>query len=171
MNNGVVTNKKLVIHRAGQCVGYKNLPIYLPDMRVEPYNSTLKQMAVSGYTVFREDFPNGWKVSVSIKKCDDFRATANCRAVLNNIANSDACTLLRVGAMYMKYMENMKPKMACPFRAGNYTYEKTLVDDDLIRFMPGSGKTFWDIEVIGRVKERIVTCIQLQFKVIPKRGS
>lgn len=128
-----VGKKKLVVHRVGQCPGQKHLPIFVPDMRIGPYNAT--NNAVSGTIEFREDFPNGWDVSATVKKCDDFRSSASCRPHLNNIANSNQCMLLRLGGdmMWMKYLKSISPKPECPFRKGNYTYGETLVDDDLVK--------------------------------------
>nr|XP_029732484.1 uncharacterized protein LOC115268540 [Aedes albopictus] len=171
-----IGKKKLVVHRVGQCPGQKNLPIFVPDMRVAPYNAT--NMAVSGVIEFREDFPNGWDVSATVKKCDDFRSSASCRPYLNNIANSDQCMLLRIGGemMWMKYLNSISPKAICPFRKGNYTYGETLVDDDWSSmydagYMPGSGTTYWEVEINGKVKNQLVLCIIVQLNVRPKKGS
>ncbi|XP_065086715.1 uncharacterized protein LOC135708537 [Ochlerotatus camptorhynchus] len=168
-NIGNVGKKKLVVHRVGQCLGKKDLPIFAPDMRIAPYNAT--NNAVSGIIEFREDFLNGWDVSASVKKCDDFRASDSCRPFLNNLANSNQCMMLGLSdMMWMKYLTNMSPKAECPFRKGIYTYGETLVDDNLVKYMPGSGHSHWEVEITGKVKNRQVLCIIMQLHVRPKKN-
>ncbi|XP_052873689.1 uncharacterized protein LOC128279009 [Anopheles cruzii] len=166
---GGVGRKKLFITRVGQCVGKKNLPIYLPDMRIAPYNRT--NYVVSGELHFRENLPD-YKLSVMVKQCDDIRATINCRPFLNNIANSDGCGLLRAtGTMYNVYMRNFQPKLQCPFWNGTYIMGETLVDDNLVKYLPGSGSTFWEVRMTGRVKERMIFCVVMQLNVRPKKSK
>ncbi|XP_062541103.1 uncharacterized protein LOC134209135 [Armigeres subalbatus] len=168
---GTAGKKKLIVHRVGQCPGQKHLPIFLPDMRVAPINAT--NSAVSGIIEFREDFPNGWDVSATVKKCDDFRSAESCRTHLNNMANTNQCMLLRLGAdmMWMKYLKSISPKPMCPFRKGNYTYGETLVDDELVKYMPVPGNSNWEVEITGKAKNQLVLCIILQFQVRPKKGG
>lgn len=129
-----VGKKKLLIHHIGQCSDHKDLPIFLPDMRIAALNSTTS--AVSGTVHFREDFPTGWDVAVSIRKCDNFRPDADCRPFMNHLVSMNQCTMSRLfgDVAYMKYLKNLQPRAECPFRKGNYTFGETPVDDELVRY-------------------------------------
>uniref|UniRef100_A0A182KCW6 Uncharacterized protein n=1 Tax=Anopheles christyi TaxID=43041 RepID=A0A182KCW6_9DIPT len=152
--------KKLYVTRVGQCAGKKNLPVYVPDMRIAAYNRT--NYAVSGEAYFREDIPS-YRLSVAIKQCDDIRATINCRPFLSNIVNTDGCALLQAtGTMYNEYLKKFRPPLRCPFWNGTYVMEPTLVDDGLVKYLPGSGSTYWEVRMTGRVKERLMYCIVMQ---------
>ncbi|XP_049542635.1 uncharacterized protein LOC125955545 [Anopheles darlingi] len=165
---GVFGRRKLFITRVGQCLGKKNLPIYVPDMRIAAHNRTA--YVVSGEVQFRENFLDGYKLSVVVKQCDDMRATINCRPFLNNNANSDGCGLLSAaGTMYTVYLRNFKPKLQCPFWNGTYVMGETLVDDGLVKYLPGAGSTFWEVRMTGRVKERMIFCVVMHLNVRPKR--
>ncbi|XP_058123010.1 uncharacterized protein LOC131294023 [Anopheles ziemanni] len=165
---GPIGHKKLFISRVGQCVGKKNLPVYVPDMRIAAYNRTA--YVVSGEVHFREDILNGYRLSVTVRKCDDIRATIGCRPFLNNIANTDGCALLSAsGAMYHVYLRNFRPELQCPFHNGTYVMSETLVDDGLIKYLPGSGRTFWEVRMTGRIKERMMFCVVMQLNVRPKK--
>ena len=41
----------------------------------------------------------------------------------------------------------------------------------LYRYMPGSGTTYWEVEINGKVKNQLVLCIIVQLNVRPKKGS
>ncbi|XP_055604128.1 uncharacterized protein LOC129752366 [Uranotaenia lowii] len=160
--------KRLVIHRIGQCVDQKDLPVFMPDFQVTQYNKT--QTLVSGDVYFHEDFPNGWKASVTVKNCDDFRPSATCRPFLDNIADSDICTLLAASdTIYGSYLSYVRPKARCPLLKGNYTVRNQPVEDDTTRFLPGSGITYWDARIVGMVGERMVSCFVLQVIARPKK--
>ncbi|XP_035913981.1 uncharacterized protein LOC118512930 [Anopheles stephensi] len=164
---GTIGRKKLFVTRVGQCVGKKNLPVYVPDMRITAYNRT--SYVVSGEAHFREDVPQ-YRLSVAIKQCDDIRATVNCRPFLSNIVNADGCALLQAsGAMYNEYLQKFQPPLKCPFWNGTYVMGATLVDDALVKYLPGSGSTFWEVRMTGRVKERLMFCVVMQLNVRPKK--
>ncbi|EAT48841.1 AAEL000117-PA [Aedes aegypti] len=163
-----VPSKRLVIHRIGQCPGQKNLPIYFPDFKVSQHNKT--DYVVNGEVIFREDFPNGWTGSASVKKCDDFSSAANCRPFLNNIANTDVCTLLSIpNTVYAKYLDMMVPRPKCPFKKGTYVLKDQRVEDEMARFLPGAGNTYWEVRSSGKVGDRTVLCFILQLNARPKR--
>ncbi|KAL1381351.1 hypothetical protein pipiens_013536 [Culex pipiens pipiens] len=128
-----IGRKKLLIHHIGQCSDHKDLPIFVPDMRIAALNSTTS--AVSGTVHFREDFPTGWDVVVSIRKCDNFRPDADCRPFMDHLVSMNQCTMSRLfgDVAYMKYLKNLQPRAECPFRKGNYTFGETAVDDELVR--------------------------------------
>ncbi|XP_065086740.1 uncharacterized protein LOC135708567 [Ochlerotatus camptorhynchus] len=160
--------KRLVVNRIGQCPGHKNLPIYFTDFKVSQYNAT--NYVVNGEVIFKEDFPNGWTGSATVKRCDDFSAAANCRPFLNNIANTDVCTLLAASdAMYTRYFDKMVPKPQCPFKKGSYILKDQLVEDDVARFLPGSGSTYWEVRSSGKIGDRMVLCFILQLNSRPRK--
>uniref|UniRef100_A0A182J5E4 MD-2-related lipid-recognition domain-containing protein n=1 Tax=Anopheles atroparvus TaxID=41427 RepID=A0A182J5E4_ANOAO len=146
---GQIGNKKLFVTRVGQCVGKKNLPVYVPDMRISAHNRTAH--FVSGEVHFREDILHGYRLSVTVRKCDDIRATIGCRPFLNNIANTDGCALLRAsGAMYHVYLRNFRPELQCPFWNGTYVMGETLVDDGLVNiFKMKPSLQRWRIVLFG----------------------
>ncbi|XP_053674578.1 uncharacterized protein LOC128724881 [Anopheles nili] len=167
---GSAYRKKLFITRIGQCGGKKNLPVFVPDMRIASYNRS--SYVVSGEINFRENIPEGYRLSVAVKQCDDIRATVNCRPFLNNIANTDGCALLRAtGTMYNEYLGNFQPELKCPFKNGTYVLRETLVDDGLVKYLPGSGSTYWDVRMTGRMKERMIFCVVMQMNVRPKKSG
>ncbi|XP_029732468.2 uncharacterized protein LOC109413847 [Aedes albopictus] len=162
------SGKRLVIHRIGQCPGQKNLPIYFPDFKVTQHNKTT--YTVNGEVIFREDFPNGWTGSASVKKCDDFNSATNCRPFLNSIANMDVCSMLGLStAVYARYLDRMEPRPKCPFRKGTYVLKDQLVEDDMARFLPGAGNTYWEVKSSGKIGDRTVLCFILQLNARPKR--
>ncbi|XP_052895848.1 uncharacterized protein LOC128303036 [Anopheles moucheti] len=166
---GSVGRKKLFVTRVGQCVGKKNLPVYVPDMRITAHNRT--NYVVSGEVQFRENIP-AYRLSVAVKQCDDIRTTVNCRPFLSNIVNTDGCALLQAsGTMYNEYLQNFQPPLKCPFFNGTYVMGRTLVDDGLVKYLPGSGSTFWEVRMTGRVKERLMFCIVMQLNVRPKKAN
>ncbi|XP_053686968.1 uncharacterized protein LOC128736508 [Sabethes cyaneus] len=161
--------KRVVVHRVGQCVGKKDLPIYLPDFWVTQHNRS--HNLLNGVIVVREDFPNGWQPTASVKKCDSFQASASCRPFLDNLASSDACSLLAASdAVYAKYMSSIEPKLRCPLRKGNYTV-KQLIYDDVTRFMPGAGSTYWEVRSTGKIGDRMVVCFVIQLNVRPRKAK
>ncbi|XP_062541101.1 uncharacterized protein LOC134209133 [Armigeres subalbatus] len=163
-------SKRMVINRIGQCPGQKDLPIYFDDFKITQYNKT--NYVVNGEVTFREDFPKGWTGSAVVKKCDDFSSAANCRPFLNNIASTDLCTLLNIpNAMYMKYLNRMTPIPRCPFKKGTYVVKDQLVEDELTRFLPGSGNTYWEARSTGKIGDRMVMCFIIQVNVRPKRSK
>lgn len=165
---GMGVKKRLVVHRIGQCLGHKNLSIYMPDFQIAPYNRT--HYAVNGEVIFHEDFPNGWTASATVKKCDSFSASANCRPFLSNIANTDVCNMLAAtDAIYGRYMSNISPKAQCPFRKGTYVVKDQIVEDETTRLLPGSGNTYWEVKSTGKVGDRMVLCFIIQLNSRPKK--
>ncbi|XP_055533208.1 uncharacterized protein LOC129723188 [Wyeomyia smithii] len=164
-------NKRIVVHRVGQCVGKKDLPIYLPDFWVTQHNSS--HYVLNGVIMVREDFPKGWQPTASVKKCDGFQASASCRPFLDNLASSDVCSMLSASdAMYAKYISSIEPKLRCPFLKGNYTVKQQIYDE-VARFLPGSGSTFWEVRNTAKIGDRMIACFIIQLNARPRkvRGS
>ncbi|XP_035785363.1 uncharacterized protein LOC118463121 [Anopheles albimanus] len=160
--------RRVIVKRAGQCLGQKELPIFLPDMRIAAYNRT--HSTIAGEVIFREDFPDGWSSGATIRKCDDLHDSSNCRPFLGNLANTDACTLLADSeAMYARYYATIQPKPVCPFRKGVYNVSEQLIDDGVSRFLPGAGSTFWEVRITGKQDNRLVMCIVMRLNVRPRR--
>ncbi|XP_058456890.1 uncharacterized protein LOC131434250 [Malaya genurostris] len=165
---GQSVKKRLVVHRIGQCIGKKDLPIYFSDFTTSQYNSS--HYVVNGEVLFNEDFPHGWEPTTIVKRCDGFHASASCRPFLDNMVVSNLCSMLAVtDSMYSIYMSAMEPKIQCPFKKGTYVMKNQLVYDDVAKFLPGSGSTYWEIKSWGKIGNRMVMCYVVQLNVRPKK--
>ncbi|XP_058828479.1 uncharacterized protein LOC131688296 [Topomyia yanbarensis] len=160
--------KRVVVHRVGQCLGHKNLPIFFPDFSVSQYNRS--HYVVNGEVIFNEDFPNGWEPTATVRRCDGFHASASCRPFLDNMVSSNVCGMLAVAdAIYSRYLTAVDPKPQCPFRKGTYVVKDQVIYDDMAKFLPGTGSTYWEIKSTGMVGDRMVLCFSVQLNVRPKK--
>uniref|UniRef100_A0A182SRN8 Uncharacterized protein n=1 Tax=Anopheles maculatus TaxID=74869 RepID=A0A182SRN8_9DIPT len=127
---------------------------------------------IAGEIVFREDFPTGWAVELSVKQCPVLQEPSGCRLFLSQLRHSDICAwLASKESSYGKYYSAISPKPKCPFRQGLYNVAERLVDDEASKYLPGVGSTFWEITITGSQKDRQVLCIVVQLNIRPRKRT
>ena len=114
----------LFVNRIGQCKGYEDLPVYIPDCRIAQLNAT--HYVTSGFLVFRKDFAGNLTGSVWIEQCN---STGHCKPFTRPIIFPDACGYLEaVDPAIVSIQNHFDPSFRCPFRTGIYRFNDGITD-------------------------------------------
>ncbi|GAB0086606.1 uncharacterized protein DMENIID0001_141330 [Sergentomyia squamirostris] len=160
-------DRKLIFTYMGQCQGKEDLPIYLPDFKVEQTNRS--QYFMSGDIIVKEPFPRGFHVSIDVKKCTNPSVADSCKTFLNNLSTSDICTMLDIPLpSYSSFVRSLKPPLKCPIRQTTYRMDNFQIEDTLTRYMPVSNSvSYWNVTIKGRQEKKEVACLVFQMNARP----
>ncbi|GAB0091726.1 uncharacterized protein DMENIID0001_065910 [Sergentomyia squamirostris] len=155
-------DRRLILTYMGQCQGKENIPVYLPDFKIEQANRN--QYFMSGDIVVRESFPRGFHLSIDVKKCTNPSVPDSCKTFLNNLATSDICTMLELPLpSYSSFVRSLNPPLKCPIRQTTYRMDNFQVEDSLTKYMPVSNSvSYWNVTIKGRQEKREIACIVFQ---------
>ncbi|XP_055687507.1 uncharacterized protein LOC129792462 [Lutzomyia longipalpis] len=160
-------DRKLIFTYMGQCKGKEDLPVYLPDFKIEQANRN--QYFMSGDIVVREPYPRGFSIFIDIKKCSNPSVADSCKTFLNNMATSDICTMLDLPLpSYSTFVRSLKPPLKCPIKQTTYHMDSFEVEDSLTKYMPVSRSiSYWNVTIKARQDKKEVACISFQMHSRP----
>lgn len=160
-------NKYMIVNRIGQCIGFKNTTITLPDFRIVRYNKTYT--VVNGEIIYYENFPKGYDIAIQVNKCEDFSSPTSCRRFMD-LPQIDACVLFGGSkSVFSLLVAEFVPKIQCPIKKGTYVLRDNVPENGLVGLLPGSGKTAWELKFTSKHNDRQIMCFVILVSVRPLR--